>query len=236
MKYLTGKTAIVTGVSKGLGLAFCKALTESGVTVAGWGRTAPDWEDAHFRFFPCDLSQAESVEKALESSLPFLGGTVSFLVNNAGFGHFRPVEEMETHQWVEQININLNALFFCTRVVVPGMKASGFGHIVNISSVAGKTGASWGTAYSASKFGVAGFSDSLFQELREFGIKVSVLYPGSTATHFFDSVPGISVHENMLRAEEVAETLIHVLNTHPNNVISEVVIRPLRSKPPRNSA
>lgn len=235
MKYLTGKTAIVTGVSKGLGLAFCKALTANGVKVAGWGRTAPDWEDAHFRFFSCDLTRAESVEKALESSLPFLGGRVSFLVNNAGFGHFRPVEEMEIQQWVEQININLNALFYCTRVVVPGMKASGFGHIVNISSVAGKTGASWGTAYSASKFGVAGFSDSLFQELREFGIKVSVLYPGSTATHFFDEVPGISVHENMLRAEEVAETLIHVLNTHPNNVISEVVIRPLRSKPPRNS-
>lgn len=236
MKYLKGKSGIVTGVSKGLGLAFCKALTASGVRVAGWGRTVPDWEDPLFRFFPCDLKQAESVEKTLEASLPFLGGEVSFLVNNAGFGHFSPIENMDMEQWVEQVNINLNAIFFCTRVVVPAMKASGFGHIVNISSVAGKTGASWGTAYSATKFGVAGFSDSLFQELREFGIKVSVIYPGSTATHFFDAVPGISVHENMLRAEEVAETLIHVLNTHPNNVISEVVIRPLRSKPPRNSA
>jgi short-subunit dehydrogenase len=71
------------------------------------------------------------------------------------------------------------------------------------------------------------------QELREFGIKVSVIYPGSTATHFFDEVPGISVHENMLRPQDIADALLSVLNTSPNNLISELVIRPLISKPPK---
>jgi short-subunit dehydrogenase len=235
MDYLAGKTAIVTGVSKGLGLSFCKALLERGVQVAGWGRHAPELQHPNFRFFPCNFLTAEEVEKTWLETQTFLGETVSILINNAGFGYFKPVDEMEPEQWLAQIHINLSAQFFCTRVVVPGMKTKGIGHIVNLSSVAGKTGASWGSAYSASKFGVAGFSESLMQELREYGIKVSVIYPGSTATHFFDEVPGISVHENMLRAEDITHSLMHLLDTHPNNLISELVIRPLISKPPKTN-
>lgn len=233
MDYLKGKTAIVTGVSKGLGLEFCKALLARGVRVAGWGRTKPEFIHPEFQFFECDFLTAEEVEYIWINTQSFLGETVSFLINNAGFGHFKPVDEMEPKQWDAQIQINLNALFYCSRVVVPSMKNTGFGHIVNISSVAGKTGSAWGTAYSASKFGVVGFSESLMMELREFGIKVSVIYPGSTATHFFDEVPGISNHNNMLKPEDIAASLIHILDTHPNNLISELVIRPLISKPPK---
>lgn len=233
MDYLIGKTAIVTGVSKGLGLEFCKTLVKRGVRVAGWGRNPPEFTHPDFRFLACEFRSAEEVERTWVSTQAFLGDSVSFLINNAGFGHFKPVDEMDPRQWEEQIQINLNAIFYCSRVVVPGMKKAHFGHIVNISSIAGKTGASWGTSYSASKFGVVGFSESLMQELREFGIKVSVIYPGSTATNFFDEVPGISAHDNMLKPEEIASSLIHILDTHPNNLISEVVIRPLNSKPPK---
>jgi short-subunit dehydrogenase len=134
--------------------------------------------------------------------------------------------------WDEQISINLKSMFLCVQKVVPLMKAKGSGHIVTLSSVAGKTGASWGTAYSATKFGVVGFSESLFQEVRASGIKVSVVYPGSTKTNFFDTVPGISTHDNMLTPEAVANTVLHILNTDQNTLISEVVIRPLNSKPP----
>jgi short-subunit dehydrogenase len=233
MDYLKGKTAIVTGVSKGLGLAFCQALTERGVKTAGWGKTPSNFQHPLFQYFSCDFSSAGAVENTWAETKAFLGEQVSFLINNAGFGHFNLVEEMKPELWESQVQINLNAPFYCTRVIVPGMKLAGFGHIVNISSVAGKTGASWGSAYSATKFGLAGFSESLLQELRDFGIKVSVIYPGSTATHFFDEVPGISVHPNMLKPEDISNTLIQLLDTPPNMLISEVVIRPLISKPPK---
>jgi short-subunit dehydrogenase len=233
MDYLSGKTAIVTGVSKGLGMAFCEALTAKGVKTAGWGKTPTTFEHPLFKYFPCNFNSAESVEDTWIKTKEYLGEHAAFLINNAGFGHFNPVENMSPELWEAQVQINLNAPFYCTRVVVPGMKAAGFGHIVNLSSVAGKTGSSWGSAYSATKFGLAGFSESLMQELREFGIKVSVIYPGSTATHFFDEVPGISVHENMLRPQDIADALLSVLNTSPNNLISELVIRPLISKPPK---
>lgn len=233
MDYLKNKTAIVTGVSKGLGLEFCKALLDRGVRVCGWGRNTPELNHPEFQFIPCTFKSWEEVQKTWLLSLDFLQGKTFFLINNAGFGHFAPIEEMDPQKWEEQMQINLNAMFYCTKAVVPEMKAAGSGHIVNISSVAGKSGASWGTAYSATKFGVAGFSESLFQELRESGIKVSVMYPGSTATHFFDEVPGISNHDNMLKANEIAHSLLHILDTHPNCLISEMVIRPLQAKPPK---
>lgn len=233
MDYIYNKVAVITGVSGGLGLAFAQALVARGAQVFGWGRTAPEVTLPGFQFMEVDLKESESVASAAKQVELKAGKPVDFLINNAGFGHFALLEEMPVAQWQEQMHINLDAIFYCTRVVLPGMKKQGFGHIVNISSVAGKAGASWGTAYSATKFGVAGLSDSLFQEVRQSGIKVSVVYPGSTATRFFDEVPGISPHSNMLSAGEVAETLVHILDTHPNCVISEVVIRPLNSKPPK---
>lgn len=233
MDHLKDKVAVITGVSGGLGLAFAQALTARGVQVFGWGRKAPEVDWDGFQFMKVDLKDSESVAYVAKQVELKAGKPVDFLINNAGFGHFALLEEMSIDQWQEQMHINLDAIFYCTRVLLPGMKAQGFGHIVNISSVAGKTGASWGTAYSATKFGVAGFSDSLFQEVRQSGVKVSVVFPGSTSTRFFDEVPGISPHSNMLTAEEVAETLVHILDTHPNCVISEVVIRPLNSKPPK---
>jgi short-subunit dehydrogenase len=233
MDYVQNKVAVITGVSGGLGLAFAQALSGRGVQVFGWGRSAPEIMPENFHFLPCDLKDPESVSAVAKQTEAMAGKPIDFLINNAGFGHFALIEEMSVSQWQEQMHINLDAIFYCTRMLLPGMKAQGFGHIVNISSVAGKAGASWGTAYSATKFGVAGLSDSLFQEVRTSGVKVSVMYPGSTSTRFFDEVPGISPHANMLRAEEIAATLVHILDTHPNCVISEVVIRPLNSKPPK---
>jgi len=233
MNYLKNKTALITGVSKGLGLAFAQALSACGVQVIGWGRTAPVEYIPDFHFIHCTLDSLEAVQSAWKKTLKIHPEGIDILINNAGFGHFAPIENMEAEKWLEQININLNLMFYCTHTAVPSMKAKKSGHIVNISSIAGKTGAAWGTAYSAAKFGVAGFSDSLFQELRGFGIKVSVIFPGSTDTNFFDEVPGISRHANMLRPEEIAQTLIHILDTAPNCLISEVVVRPLVSKPPQ---
>jgi len=233
MQYIKGKNAIITGVNSGLGLAFCKALVLAGAHVVGWGRSAPEEPIENFHFIPTELDQAISIENSLQQSLEwFPEKRIDFLITNAGLGRFYPIEQMPESLWDEQISINLKSMFLCVQKVVPLMKAKGSGHIVTLSSVAGKTGASWGTAYSATKFGVVGFSESLFQEVRASGIKVSVVYPGSTKTNFFDTVPGISTHDNMLTTEAVANTVLHILNTDQNTLISEVVIRPLNSKPP----
>jgi short-subunit dehydrogenase len=129
---------------------------------------------------------------------------------------------------------NLRGVFLCTRAAVPTMKQqnedSGFGgHIVNIASIAGLIGNPQIGAYNATKFGLRGFSDSLMKELRDDGIKVTCVYPGSIETHFAD-VADSSVAPNPMQPEDVSATVLHVLEGPDNYLISEVVMRPLRPR------
>jgi short-subunit dehydrogenase len=119
------------------------------------------------------------------------------------------------------------------RQIVPLMKANeNICHIVNIASIAGKVGNPKMTGYNASKFAVRGFSESLFQEIRYDGIKVSCFFPGSVNTHFFDNVDGADTHPNMMQPRDIAVTLAGVIETPDNLLINEVVMRPLNPKPP----
>jgi len=120
-----------------------------------------------------------------------------------------------------------------TRNIVPLMKANeAVCHIINIASIAGKIGNPQLTGYNASKFGVRGFSEALFKELRYDGIKVTCFYPGSIATSFFDNTKGVETHPNMMQPEDVSKLLINVLETADNFLINEVTMRPLNPKPP----
>ncbi|WNJ21009.1 SDR family NAD(P)-dependent oxidoreductase [Pontibacter sp. G13] len=229
--YLKGKTALITGVSKGLGKAFAEALLNQGTKVIGWGRTAPDFEHPNLHFYAVRVQDADEVKRAYLETLE-AHGIVDFLINNAGFGQFALIEDLEATAWEAMFEVNVKAMFLVSQAWVPDMKYRGSGHIINISSVAGRTGVAYGTGYNASKFGVAGFSESLFQEVRKAGVKVSTIYPGAVSTGFFDEIPGTGAHDNMLKPEEVASTVVHILNTPPNCLIREVEIRPLNSKPP----
>jgi short-subunit dehydrogenase len=145
-----------------------------------------------------------------------------------------PVDELSLEDWDVQMNTNLRGVFLCTRAAVPQMKkqnaASGFGgHIINIASVAGLIGNPNLSAYNATKFGVRGFSEAIMQELRQHGIKVSCVYPGSVATEFFE-VSGMRGADRPVTPEQVAQTILHILETDDNYLISEVVIRPLRPR------
>ena len=131
------------------------------------------------------------------------------------------------------INTNLNGIFYMTRQVVPLMKQNeNVCHVVNIASIAGKIGNPKMTGYNASKFGVRGFSESLFKEVRYDGIKVTCFFPGSVNTNFFDNAAGADTHENMMLPEDVAKSLTDVIETPDNFLINEVVMRPLNPKPP----
>ncbi|GGZ36239.1 SDR family oxidoreductase [Echinicola pacifica] len=227
---LEGKKAIVTGVSKGIGLETVKLLLKKNVIVAGWGRTQPDLQHDNFTFVVCDVSQEKAVEKAYEETKEAIGDDISILVNNAGFGKMGKIEEMSTEDWKGMFDVNVHGIFFVTKKVVPKMKQMDEGHIINVASIAGLNGLASMSGYCGTKHAVRGISHSLYMELREFGIKVSTIYPGSVQTNFFDDIEGVQAHENMMRPEDVALTMVQTIETHPNYFVADIECRPLRPK------
>ena len=231
--------AIVTGASRGIGLATSRALVGAGARVAGFARSRDDLDrlaqtlgDA-FTPVVCDVTDAQAVRDAVDGVASDLG-RLDVLVNNAGLGRFDPVDELAVDDWDLQVDTNLSGVFHCTRAAVPHMKAQGedrgkdatAGFVVNVASVAGLVGNPNLSAYNATKFGLRGFSDATMKELRPFGIKVSCLYPGSVATSFGDKAD-IDISPDAMSPESIAATVLHVLQAPHGTLISEVVLRPM---------
>lgn len=229
---LKGKTALITGVSSGIGLALIREMLDLGMKVYGLGRNHPGFDHPNFRFHRCDIREVELVGEVM-SKIKEEVDQIDFLINNAGLGRFKPVEQMDIDTWKTMMDTNLSGMFYITREVVPIMKAHKAGHIINISSIAGRVGAPWGSGYNASKFGVSGFSESLFHELRKEGIKVTVVYPGAVKTPFFDEIPSVTQHDYMLDPKDLAATILHLMDSPPNYLVREIEVRPLISKPPK---
>ena len=236
---LKDKVAVVTGASSGLGRVFSEALIGRGAHVFGMARRrerlAALREKLGERFHPLvgDVRLEDDVAGAFET-VRREAGRLDVLVNNAGLGKFGPVDRLSVDEWDLIMETNLRGVFLCTRAAVPVMRAqneaSGFGgHIVNIASVAGLIGNPNISAYNATKFGLRGFSEALMKEVRDDGIKVTCLFPGSIATEFF-RVAGVDLTPNPMQPEDVAATVVHVLETPDNYLISEAVMRPLRPR------
>lgn len=236
---LAHKVAVVTGASSGIGRVFSEHLVAKGAHVFGLARRAEKLADLKdnlgdaFTPVVCDVTNETDVQDAF-ATVREQAGRLDILVNNAGLGKFGPLDGYPTDDWNVQVDTNLTGVFFCSRAAVPMMKAqnaeTGFGgHIVNIASVAGLVGNANLTAYNATKFGLRGFSEALMKEVREDGIKVTCMYPGSIGTEFFMTA-GIRSSTNPMAPEDVSKTLIHVLEGPDNYLISEVMMRPLRPK------
>lgn len=232
---LRGKIAVVTGASSGLGSEFARHLVRHGSTVYGLARRVDRLKllesqlGAKFKPVECDVIDETAVELAFSGL-----NHIDILINNAGLGRFSAIDAQTKEDWDAQIDTNLTGVYLCTRMVVPRMKAqnvqTGFGgHIVNIASVAGLVGNANLSAYNATKFGLRGFSDATMKELRGHGIKVSCVCPGSVATEF-GRVAGSSGAPNPMQPEDIAATVIHILESSDNYLISEVVMRPLRPR------
>ena len=228
---LKGKHIVVTGISRGIGLALVKQLCAKGASVYGWGRSAPDYSNANFHFLPCDIRNEDTIKAVAKKTLSMTGNQVDVLINNGGLGFFGYLEEQPMNEIQAMVETNLMGTIYASRAVLPTMKTKGAGHIINLSSTAGIEGYQQVSVYCATKYAITGFSDALYKELKDFGIKVTCVHPGATKTNFFDNVEGITPHDNMMAPAEVAGQLIFVLESSDNFVTNTLVIRPLQSRP-----
>ncbi len=232
---IKGKTAIVTGGTKGIGLAIAKALVREGAKIVVCGRDSAALAvavkdlsaDGEVSGRRCDVSKWQEVE-ALFAFVADTYGGVDILVNNAGVGHFAPVDKISLEQWHAIIETNLSGAFYCVRAAVPQMKKRGGGFILNIGSLAGRNTFPGGSAYNASKFGLNGFSEAIMLDLRNDNIRVSQIMPGSVATEFMQSGSGGA--EWKLDPVAIADTAVDLISMPDRNLISRLEMRP--SKPP----
>ena len=234
---LDKKTAVVNGAGKGLGAAIAAALVRKGATVYGIARNAEALDGLKNKlgdlFHPVrlDITRHDEIGKCVSDTFSE-ENCPDILVNNAGVGSFSKIDETPTETWLDMMNTNLNGTFFITSQISKLMKKKKtVSHIINIGSILGQVGKAESTAYCATKFGMKGFSEALYLELRFFGIKVTCLSPGSIETDFFKS-SGIHAHSNMLHPQDLADTVIHVLETPDNMLINELTIRPLNPRSP----
>jgi len=220
---LKNSLALVTGASRGIGLSVSKALIEAGAVVAGWSRSNPEaFTHKNFHHFPVDLTRELQVQNGYEKTTAKLGRHISILINNAGAGYKGSFEEMSPDNWRALFDLNVHGIFYTTRLLIPGMKERQEGHIINISSGAGTNGIAGMACYSATKHAVAGLTESLHLELRDHGIKVTCLSPGSVDTGFSDS------NKNKLTPKDLADSVVHILSMPKNHHYTDVQVRPLQ--------
>src|SRR5438105_11289065 len=230
---LAGQIAVVTGAGRGIGAAIARKLARLGATSVLSGRTrgglestaaAIAQEGGQSDIVECDVTDLSSVN-LLAKHVDSRFARLDILVNNAGIGGAGgPLHQLAPEIWDQILNTNLRGVYYCIRSFAPVIIRTGGGHIVNISSIAGKNALPNGAAYAASKWGLNGLSYSVAEELREHRIRVSVICPGSTATE-------LSPHHGrdtsrMLQPEDVAHIARMIVTQAPQSFASEIVLRP----------
>lgn len=233
MESLKGKNAIITGAGKGLGKAIAIALAQEGVNVGLLGRTEKNLISLaeELKTYPvkvamatADVADMDGVNSAVAKIKTDLGA-IDILVNNAGVGAFGKFMEMEPAKWKEIIEINLMGVYYVTRAVLPEMIDRQIGDIINVSSTAGKNGAAVTSAYSASKFGLIGLSESLMQEVRKHNIRVSTMLPSTVATDMaMDLKLTDGNPDKVMQPEDFAELLISQLKLNRRVFVKESAI------------
>jgi 3-oxoacyl-[acyl-carrier protein] reductase len=232
-KPLVGQVAVITGAGRGIGAAIARKLADLGATAVLCGRTKETLDATATQILeaggkteviPCDVSVLHQLEYAaarVESSF----GRLDILVNNAGVGGFHdPLHTMPPDEWDRILNTNLRGVFYAIRSFAPLMIRSYAGHIINISSLAGKNALPNGAAYAASKWGLNGLTYSVAEELRGQNIRVSVICPGSTET---DLSPHAGKDPNkMLQPADIAHAVAMLVTQAPQSFVSEILLRP----------
>jgi len=231
--HLKKKHAVITGGGRGIGLAISKMLLKQNCQISLVGRTkssldkiASEFKDKRVRVYPCDLSKLEKLEdlslKIIEDS-----GPADILINNAGMGSPASVENADMSSWQRMISLNLTSLMMLSHFFSQRMKDKGWGAIINIASVAGKMTFAKGAGYCASKHGVVGFSGSMFEDLRDYNIKVCAICPGYVNTDMV-SARGLDPH-TMIQPKDIADCVEFVLGSSIHSCPVEIVVRPQKT-------
>jgi 3-oxoacyl-[acyl-carrier protein] reductase len=234
--FLTGKHAVVTGGTRGIGRAIAAQLLRAGAAVSICGRTRESVDRAITELkqstggdvfgHPADVSDRDKVSRFFDTVDSRFGG-LDILVNNAGAGIFRGIQDLTPEDWRNTVDLNLSGVFYCCHYALPLMRKRGEGYIIQISSLAGINAFAGGAAYNASKFGLNGFSEAIMQDLRYENIRVSYIMPGSVATDFS---PGDGNADWKIAPEDVAETVLNLLRMPNRTLVSRVEMRPSKPK------
>jgi len=236
MESLAGKVAVVTGGTRGIGRAIVERLLHETVSVAFCGRTRESADRAlntlgktgKVSAHAADVTKPEEVDRFFREVDEAFDG-IDILINNAGAGIFRKVGDMTLEDWHRNIELNLNAPFYCSREALARFRKRGGGFIVNISSLAGRNAFSGGAGYNASKFGLNGFSEALMLDHRHDNVRVSYIMPGSVATEFSGGPTNRAGDKNwMIAPEDVAEAVTMVLSMPSRTMVSRIEMRPSR--------
>ncbi|MFM9127408.1 MAG: SDR family NAD(P)-dependent oxidoreductase [Solirubrobacterales bacterium] len=241
---LSGRVAAVTGASSGIGEATALALAEAGAAVALGARRvdrldalAVRIEEAGGRAIAveCDVADEASAHAFIAATVEQLGG-LDILVNNAGVMLLGPIEGADTGQWRQMMDVNVLGLLYCTQAALPHLRDSGHGHIVNVSSVAGRTASAFVGVYNATKWAVTGFSEALRQEAAMSKIRVTCIEPGMVETELPSHNTNPAVLETIeklkakygeaLESEDIADAILHAVTAPPRVNVNEVLIRP----------
>jgi 3-oxoacyl-[acyl-carrier protein] reductase len=233
---LEGKVAVVTGAGRGIGKAISVSLAKAGCRVVLAARTCEQIEAVQKEILskggdalaiPTDLAVDEDIQRLVEESQA-KWGAVDILINNAGWGKRAPVVGASLTDWDQTFRLNLRAPMVLAKALLPKMIAKREGAVINIGSVSGKTGEANGAAYSASKFGLIGFTQSLYEEVREHGIKVAVILPGFVDTPLIPPNRQLD-RSKMIQADDIAQTVLFVLTSPATCCPVEITLRPQRT-------
>ena len=239
MKSLTEKVALITGGSKGIGYGIAEALLAEGINVAVTSRSEASANEAANSLnsnvttrakaigIEADVRDYESQQNAVKTVLNHFN-QLDIVIANAGIGHFASIEDLTVEQWQETIDTNLTGAFYSIKASVDALKKAK-GYYITISSLAGTNFFAKGSAYNASKFGLTGFTQSVMLDLRQAGIKVSTIMPGSVATYFNGHIP----NDNdvwKIQSEDIGELVVDLLKMNPRTLPSKIEVRP--SMPP----
>jgi NAD(P)-dependent dehydrogenase (short-subunit alcohol dehydrogenase family) len=235
MPNLTGKVAIVTGSTKGIGRAIAERMVNEGANVVVTARTRDDVESVAEHLgdnalgVVCDVSDPGSCRDLVEETVEHFG-QLDVLVNNAGLGIFKPISDMSVEEWRRQVDVNLGGVFYCSKAALPHLSASGDGYIINVGSLASRNTFAGGTGYNASKFGLLGMTEAMMLDVRYDDVRVSIVMPGSVNTPFND-------HEVApergwkLEPDDCALAVMQLLEYPKEAHVSRIEMRP--AQPPR---
>jgi len=235
---LQGKTALITGGTKGIGLGIAIAMLQTGMKVMITGRKKSSVNEVvkklsrkykdNIMGHAGDVTDLKS-QKAAVSALKKEWKRLDVLIANAGVGHFASIEELTSKQWNEVIDVNLTGVFNSVKASIPSLKKTE-GYIITIASLAGCNFFARGTAYNASKFGLVGFTQAMMLDLRPYDIKCTTIMPGSVSTYFNNHKPSKSKDAWKIQPEDIGQMVIDLLKMPPRTLPSKIEVRP--SRPP----